>query len=113
MEGSRGKEAGTTIGSNEDRSSRRKKQLLSRVFLQLPFAFFGEKGTVSLFPGAGFSGLRSVWGGGTSYPRDRLSSVLLFFFFFLLFPPSPGIGDGGGGLVRASFCVLTFGAWQG
>lgn len=49
--------------------------------------FLKKKGTVSLFPGAGFSGLRSVWGGGgTSYPRDRLSPVLLFFLFF--FPSS-------------------------
>lgn len=43
----------------------------------------------------------------------RCCFFFLFLSFFLLFPPSPGIGDGGGGLVRASFCVLTFGAWQG
>lgn len=113
MEGSRGKEAGTTIGSNEDRSSRRKKKLLSRVFLQLPFAFFEEKGTVSLFPDAGFSGLRSVWGGGLLILVIGYLRCCFFLSLFLLFPPSPGIGDGGGGLVRASFCVLTFGAWQG
>lgn len=94
--GSKGKEAGTTIGSNEDRSSRQKKKMLSRVFLHLPFfsfAFWKKVGLFSLFPGDIF--FRRLDLLGSSYPRDRLSRVLLF--------SPPGIGDGGGegGLVRA------------
>lgn len=70
MEGSRGKEAGTTIGSNEDRSSRRKKSCYPGIFTALFLLL--KKGNCFFFVSRC---LVFFWGSdplGSSYPRDRL-----------------------------------------